>query len=261
MTSFDRGADGCVLRIGHRGAAALEPENTLCSFERAVALGVDFVEFDVLDLADGTLVLAHSEDLQEVSHGAADGQIRRLELDALREVAPQLPTLDEALDFFVGRDVGLHVDAKFRHGTTELAAALRRRGLVRRAVVSSFRPDALRELRAQLPELSVGFSYPDDRHGLARRSIVAPFVPAVVNALGRILPRRLPRWLGATGAQVAMLHFAVLSRSAVELCHGHGAAVWTWTVNDAELLERVEELGIDGVITDDPRIFEARLRP
>ena len=55
--------DGRVLRIGHKGAAALEPENTLRSLGRAVDLGVDLVEFDVLDLADGSLVLAHSDDL------------------------------------------------------------------------------------------------------------------------------------------------------------------------------------------------------
>jgi glycerophosphoryl diester phosphodiesterase len=68
--------DARVLRVGHRGAAALEPENTLASLRRAVELGVDFVEFDVLDLADGTLVLAHSDDLLEVSHGAAGGSVR-----------------------------------------------------------------------------------------------------------------------------------------------------------------------------------------
>ena len=51
--------DGRVLRIGHRGAATLAPENTLQAFEIAVGLGVDLVEFDVVSLADGTLVVAH----------------------------------------------------------------------------------------------------------------------------------------------------------------------------------------------------------
>jgi glycerophosphoryl diester phosphodiesterase len=55
------------LRVGHKGAAALEPENTLRSLARAVELGCDLVEFDVLELHDGTLVLAHSDDLLEVS--------------------------------------------------------------------------------------------------------------------------------------------------------------------------------------------------
>ena len=63
--------DGRVLRIGHRGAALVEPENTLRSFRAAVELGVDLVEFDVLDLPRGPLVIAHSDHLDEVSHGVA----------------------------------------------------------------------------------------------------------------------------------------------------------------------------------------------
>lgn len=253
MTPLRRGAR--VLRIGHRGAAALEPENTLAAFGRAVELGVDFVEFDVLDLADGTLVLAHSDDLHEVSHGAAAGRVRPLRLPELREVAPELPTLEQALEFFASAAVGLHADVKSaRHGH-EIAAALRRHGLVERAVASSFWMQALRDLRKEEPRLAVGITYPEDRYRLARRRVIAPLVPPAVGLLGRVLPRRLPRWLKSTGAGVAMLHYAVLSRAAVDRCHAQETAVWTWTVNDPELLSRVVALGVDGVISDDPRLF------
>ena len=90
--------DGPLIRVGHRGAAALSPENTLRSFEAALAHGVDAIEFDVLDLVGGPLVLAHSNDLAEVSHGAATGTVRDRSLAELRELAPELPTLDEALE-------------------------------------------------------------------------------------------------------------------------------------------------------------------
>src|ERR671934_23258 len=86
-----------IARVGHRGAAALAPENTLRSLELAVELGCDMLEFDVLSLSDGTLVLAHSTKLREVSHGAARGRIRGRTLGELRSVAPRLATLDEAL--------------------------------------------------------------------------------------------------------------------------------------------------------------------
>ena len=62
--------------------------------------------------------------------------------------------------------------------------------------------------------------------------------------------------LEAAGASVATLHHGVVSRGLVERCHGRGVAVLAWTVNDAEALARVEALGVDGVITDDPRIFD-----
>jgi glycerophosphoryl diester phosphodiesterase len=253
LTQLRRGAR--VLRIGHRGAAALGPENTLAAFRRAIEVGVDFVEFDVLDLADGTLVLAHSDDLLEVSHGVAAGRVRPLRLEELREVAPELPTLEQALEFFASVEVGLHADVKsVRHGR-EIAAALRRHGLVERAVASSFWTPALRDLRAEEPRLPVGITYPEDRRGLARRQLLAPLVPSAVAVLSRVLPRRLPRWLRSTGATVAMLHYAVLSRAAVARCHDSGAAVWAWTVNEPERLGRIVDLDVDGVISDDPRLF------
>lgn len=255
MIELRRGPDRRVLRIGHRGAAALEPENTLAAFRRAIELGVDFVEFDVFDLADGTLVLAHSDHLLEVSLGARAGRVRPLRLAALREIAPRLVTLEEALDFFASVEVGLHLDVKCpRHGR-EVAVALLRRGLVERAVASSFWTRALHDLRAAAPQLPVGLTYPGDPHGLARRRLLAPIVPWAVRLLGRTVPRRLPRWLRSTEAAVAMLHHAVLSKAAVDRCHALGAAVWTWTVNEPELLERVVALDVDGVISDDPRLF------
>src|SRR5262249_42511679 len=130
-------ADGRVLRIGHRGAAALEPENTLRSFAKAVELAVDLVEFDVLDLLDGTLVLAHSDDLFEVSHGAARGLVRPLSLEQLRAVAPELPTLDEALTFLRGTSVGVHVDLKRPGYEKPVVEAVRRHGLLDRTLMSS----------------------------------------------------------------------------------------------------------------------------
>ena len=141
-----RRGDGPVLLIGHRGAAALAPENTLRAFEAAAAAGVDAIEFDVLDLPRGPLVLAHSDDLHEVSHGAAGGLVRAASLDELREVAPDLPTLDEALDWLAARDLALHVDLKLTIRLDELVAAIEERGLVDRTVVSSFHVPSLLEV-------------------------------------------------------------------------------------------------------------------
>ena len=104
MISLER-RNGLPLRIGHRGAAALAPENTLQSFRTALAAGVDLIEFDLLQLRDGNVVVAHSNDLHEVSHGVASGTVRNWTLEKLREVCPELPTLDEAgVDAVVSND-------------------------------------------------------------------------------------------------------------------------------------------------------------
>jgi len=249
-------AEGRPLCVGHKGAAALEPENTLRSLQRAVELGCDLVEFDVLDLHDGTLVLAHSDDLLEVSHGAAGGSVRELTLERLREAAPELPTFDEALEL-LGRasGVGLHVDLKW-HGYEDAATeAIRRHGLVERTVVSSYNADSLRRLAALEPSLARGYTYPYDRHNVSDRQALAPVAGAVLLGLRRTLPLRIARLLDRAKATAAMLHHSVVSRAAVERAHRHGAAVFTWTVDDLPVLERVLAAGVDGVITNDPGIL------
>jgi glycerophosphoryl diester phosphodiesterase len=252
-------ADGRVLRVGHKGAAALAPENTIRSLEAALELGVDLVEFDVLDLLDGTVVLAHSDDLHEVSHGAAAGQVRTKTLVELRRVAPELPTLDEALAFLAANPppVGIHVDVKWYGYEQPVAEALRRHGLIERAVVSSFHPRTLRAFAELEPGLARGLTYPWDRRGLTRRPLLAPAVVGALAGVRRALPLRIVRLLEAASATVAMLQYRVVSRAAVRRCHALGAPVFAWTVDSPEVLRRLAQAGVDGVITNDPRIFAA----
>jgi glycerophosphoryl diester phosphodiesterase len=235
---------GRTLRIGHRGAAALAPENTLRSLACAIELGCDLVEFDVLDLEDGTLVLAHSDDLAEVSHGAATGRVRTKTLAELRAVAPALPTLDEALAFVHDRSpaTGLHVDLKASGCEHRVVEALRRRAAVERTVVSSFRPESLRAVALLEPSLARGLTYPHDRRRLRARRLLAPVAAAMLAGLRMMLPARVARMLGRSEAQAAMLYHGVVSRRAVERAHAAGAAVFAWTVDEPADLERPPDL-------------------
>lgn len=251
-----------VLRIGHRGAAHLAPENTLRSLRAAVEHGVDLVEFDVLDLPRGPLVLAHSNSLAEVSHGAATGSVRALSLDELREVAPELPTLREALSFFADEasGVGLHVDLKLTTRLDELAGELRRYGLERRTVVSSFHLPSLRAVARHAPSVQIGFTYPEDRLGVSRRRALQPVVRLGLSSLRAGVPLLVPRMIARAGATALMLQHALVTPRSVAAAHARGAAVLAWTVDLATDLERVLAAGVDGVITNDPRIFDAAQR-
>lgn len=249
-------ADGRLLRVGHRGAAALEPENTLRAFARAVELGCDLVEFDVIELGDGTLVVAHSDDLLEVSHGAVAGRVKTMSLAALREVAPELPTFDETLELLAGFDgIGAHVDLKGGGFEPAVAQAISRHGLTERSVVSTFDASTLIRLGEVDPRVARGLTYPFDRYRLSARRLVYPAAVTVAAALRRALPLRLERMLRQVGASAAMLHFSVVSPEAVERAHACGVAVFAWTVDDEALLARMAAAGVDGVITNDPRIF------
>jgi glycerophosphoryl diester phosphodiesterase len=239
---IDVRGDGPVLRIGHRGAATLAPPNTIAAFEAAVAAGVDWIEFDVLDLPDGRLVIAHDHSVS----GVAD-----------------VPTLDEALAWFAANDVGLHVDLKTSVHNDAIADALIAHGLVERTFVSSHRPEALRAIARRAPRLTRGYSYPEDRLGVRRVKPLLPVVGAAVLAMRASLPNRIERWLRRADASVAVLHYLFVSRAAIERCHALGVPVIAWTVDDPTRLRRLAAIGVDGVVSNDPRIFgglpEARL--
>jgi glycerophosphoryl diester phosphodiesterase len=227
---------GGFARVGHRGASALAPENTLEAFALAVELGCDMVEFDVLARNDGSLVVAHDS--------------RRL-----REAGA--PGLDEALAFFAERlpGVGLQVDLKRRGVESAVVGALRQHGVLDRSWVSGFDAESLRRVAQLEPSLPRSFTLPRDRFGVSKRGPLAPLVRAALRALGDSLPRRIPAVLDRADATALTLHRSVASEEAIARAHELGAPVYVWTVDDPIAVERLVRWGADGIITNDPRVF------
>lgn len=225
-----------MLRIGHKGAAALAPENTLASFRAAVEAGVDLVEFDVVRL-DGRLVLGHS----------------------LRELPAERATLDDALAFLADAGRGAHVDVKVAGAEAEIVAAIRRHGLEENAFVSTVKAAVLRRFATLAPELGRALTYPEDRLRLTRTRLTAPLVSIALAAGRATLPRRIGTLLARAQADRLSLNDPLVTADVVARCHALGVAVIAWTVNDPARLRELAALGIDAVVTDDPRIFEATL--
>ena len=260
MISLERRGDRPLV-IGHKGAAALAPENTLAGFRAAVTAGVDLVEFDVLALARGEIVIAHSEDLHELSHGAEAGVVGSMTLADLRTLCPQLPTLHEALRFFAEEAprVGVHVDLKSPSALPEVAHGLARFGLIERSLVSSFHLGALRDLARLEPGVRVGASFPRDRLGIDGRRGLGQVVNGGLRALRPLTPALVGPLLARARATVLVLHHGLVSAAAVRRSHARGAAVVVWTVDDRDDLERVEKAGVDAVVTNNPSIFVSTL--
>jgi glycerophosphoryl diester phosphodiesterase len=252
---------GRPLRIGHRGAAALAPENTLASFRAAVAAGVDLVELDVLQLQGGELVVAHSDDLREVSHGAADGKIGARSLAELRGLCPDLQTLDEALAFFAveSPETGVHVDLKSAEAVDAVEAALRGFGLVERSLVSSSHAGALRRLRRRAPGIRTGISFPRDRLGIGGRERLAPAVRVGLRALRAVGPVLARILLARSRGAALVLHHELVTTRVVRRAHARGAPVVAWTVDTREDLARVDDAGVNAIVTNDPSIFVSTL--
>ena len=226
---------GEFARVGHRGASALAPENTLRALELAVELGCDMLEFDVLARRDGVVVLAH---------------------EAAR-ITPTSPTLDDTFAFCAKRlpGIGLQVDLKRRGIERRVVDALYRHDVLDRAWVSGFDARALRRVSELEPELPRSYTLPRDRFNISKRAPVAPVVRAALASIGASLPRRLPVLLARARAAAATLHHSIASAAAIARAHELGAAVYVWTVDDANLAERFVRDGADGIITNDPRIF------
>jgi glycerophosphoryl diester phosphodiesterase len=226
--------DGPLLRIGHRGAAALAPANTIAAVEAALAQGVDMVELDVLGRPDRTLVLGHSH----------------------RELEAELTTVEDVFAFLSEQSpqTGLLADVKGAGFERELVEALRRYDLVGRTVASTYALAKLQALRRLEPSLTLSRTYPPSRLTLGGRRFV-PVVGPVRTAVRLTLPFRIEGIVGAADAAAMTLDYRLVTRAAVERCHALGVAVLAWTVNDRAVFRKLDDLGIDGVISDDPRIF------
>jgi glycerophosphoryl diester phosphodiesterase len=254
---------GRPLCIGHRGAAALAPENTLESFRAAAAAGVDLIEFDVLELESGELVVAHSNDLGEVSHGRARGRVRDKSLATLRDAAPDLPTLDDALEFFrvEAPEIGVHVDLKTAKSAEKALFALRRYALVDRTLVSSCHLRALRHLGELEPGLRTGASFPRDRLHVSSVGGSGPPIHVALRAIRPLVPTVARMLLARSEASALVLHHALVTERVVSQAHARGIPVVAWTVDDTLEGARLDKAGVDALVVNNPAKFVSTLEP
>ena len=226
-----------LKRVGHKGADLVAPGNTFASFEAALEAGVDMIEFDVLRLPDGRLVLAHDYD------------------DAgKREPA----TLEEGLDHFAGEaynGVELDVDLKLPGYEREVVQGLLERGLADRALISSQYVSSLDRIEELSPRIRRGWSVPRVRRDDTKTPL-APIAYGIAAYLRARLPHAAARMLRGGRCEAVMAHWMLVSPRLVTAVHGAGGQLYVWTVDEPEHIARLDRLGVDGVITNDPRLFE-----
>ena len=142
------------LKIGHRGASAYEPENTLRSFRRAFELGADMVELDIHLSKDGQAIVMHSEDLHHTTNGQGivpDKTLAELKtLDAGK--GGHIPTLQEAIAVARGQG-GLYIELKGEGTPPVVTEILRAEDFIAQVIVGSFKPWLVREVKALSPEV------------------------------------------------------------------------------------------------------------
>jgi glycerophosphoryl diester phosphodiesterase len=226
--------------VGHKGAAHIETGNTLASFDAALEHDVDMIELDVLSEergGGGRLLVAHDyEDM---------GSRTPLELGrALEHLAGAR---------FAGID--LDVDIKLPGYESRVLEELRDADLLGRALVSGMFQDSLARVREAAPEVRVGWSVPRVRRDYTTDMLTA--IPALAMLAGyrAALPRRARAALRAGRVDAIMAHWRVVTRALVRSVADAGGELYVWTVDDPRMIERLSEMGVDGIITNDPRLF------
>lgn len=217
-----------LLRIGHRGAAGHAPENTLIALEMAVTLGVDMVEFDVRRTADGALVLLHDDLVDRTTNG--EGRIENLSLRFLRELdaggGERIPLLEEALACLSGR-AGAMIEIKVRGIAADVCALVKAADFQGTVMYASFFHEELLPVRRLLGD-------------------------AFTLALIENVP--IPYTAFATAAQATHVGVALdaVTPSLLKAFQEQDFKVFVYTVDEPEDIARMNQLGVDGIISNFP---------
>jgi glycerophosphoryl diester phosphodiesterase len=227
-------------RVGHKGAAHLAQGNTLASFDAALAHGVDMIEFDVLsEKRDGSGALLVAHDYEDMGS--------RTPL-----------TLKQALDHLAGEafaELEFDLDVKLPGYELRVVDALRNAGMTERTLLSGMFPSSLARVRAAEPMLRLGWSVPRVRRDYTSDMLTAVPALAMLTGYRALLPRRAREALRRGIVDAIMAHWRVVTPALVRAVAREGGELYVWTVDDAARIAKLTALGVNGIITNDPRLF------
>jgi glycerophosphoryl diester phosphodiesterase len=219
-----------LLKIGHRGARAYEPENTLSSFRRAVELGVDAIELDVRKTKDNEIVVIHNSDVNKTTDGS--GAVSDFTLEEIKrsvtEKGEHIPTLEEVLDA-VGKRVKVLVELKETGIEENVLDLIQRKRLIENVILISFHEDVLRKVRELNDKVTTGLIYVRHKN-------------PIQSALDLKAEYLLPLYRFTHSANV-------------KKAHEKGLKVIVWTINTKEEALEYKNKGVDGIATDRPDIL------
>ena len=237
MTNNSWSSTGRPIILGHRGASADMPENTLAAFGLALEQGADGLELDVRLAGDGRVVICHDATVERISNGRGKisamtvAELKRLDLGREQTI----PTLDELFEM-LGPQLLYNIELKsFGWPDDGLAAAVADRvaayHLQNHVLISSFSPFAVRRARRVFPR-------------------------STPVALIRMPGLWYYTYLLASG-EADHPHYTMIDEKYMAWARRRGYLVNTWTVDNPETARRLADLGVDGIITNKPAIVQA----
>jgi glycerophosphoryl diester phosphodiesterase len=247
MVDLDRFYGGRTLNFAHRGASAHAPQNTLAAFLLAADMGADGIELDVHLSADGEVVVIHDDTVNATTDGRGRvGEMTLSELQALDAGSwfdpgfqgERIPTLQQVFDALGHRllfNIEIKVEAGFHplEQEAETVRLIEDSGMTDRVLLSSFSASSLRRVREMNPHIPLGLLYGTPK---------PVFLP------------RLLSWLSVP-CDAVHPHFRMVGSRYVRSARRRGRRVNVWTVNTAHDMRRMQDLGVDGIITNYPDVL------
>lgn len=231
--------------VGHKGADLIAPGNTVESFRAAVEHGVHMIEMDVLWLPDAHLPLEQRAPLV-IAHDWEDAE-RRTPLQ-----------LTEALDAFLEPPlemVEIDLDIKLPGREEDVVAALQERGLVERAMISTMEMHTLKRILELEPALRRGWTYPKvTKDWTSKRWAKGPMLAALVGMRHR-LPGLAAQKLPQFEVEAMWVYHPLVTPRLARICSLAEVELIAWTVDDLPRMRKLAAAGVDGICSNDPRLF------
>lgn len=235
--------------MGHRGARGHAPENTMEAFEKAVDLGVDYIELDVHLTKDNHLVIHHDYKFGRTAIGR--GKIKKMTMDEINKIRNRandepIPRLSEVLDHFKGK-VKFNIDVKSKRGAQALCKLIKSRKMQKQVMVSSNYVGLLLRIKKRLPEVETG---------LLHRAISNKFLAAVFAFLSVLFfPfHRHVILYQAKKCNADCVHpaYHIATKRFVKKMQDKGFKVNVWGAKRKTTLKLLKKRKVDGIITDYP---------
>jgi len=225
------------LPFAHRGGASDNPENTMPAFQHAVDLGYKYLETDVHATSDGVLVAFHDPDLSRTCDRA--GTINQLTWSEVSQARVDgrepIPLFEDLMEQFP--DTRVNIDCKADSAVDGLIASLKRLDCLDRVLIGSFSDRRLRRLRAEFGD-----------------ALCSSYGPAQIVSLK--YAGRAP-W-GGQVAQVPVKQgpITVVTERSIRNAHRRGVQIHVWTIDEPDEMNRLLDLGVDGLMTDRPQVLK-----
>lgn len=220
------------VRIGHRGAPAFAPENTLSSFSAAVEMGIDMIEMDLRLTKDRQIAVMHDEDVGRTTNGK--GRVSDLTLKQIKKLdagsGERVPALVEVIEGFKDRCL-FEFDTVSPDVLEPLINIIDRYNIAESCCIASTHMPILKTARKMEPGIMRVASF--NESGFKNGSVdTAAELGAIFNPKSTFITMEI-----------------------IRLCHKFGIKIFTWTVNRKENVQLLRKWGIDGIATDDPKVF------